>query len=236
MEKKKISFVNKALPARIVLTLLLTSFSVFIFGAVLFLSAWTLDWPKAWLFLIVFGLVSLITALIGVIKAPEIVDSRMAKHSDNQKWDNIVVSLLGVNTFILFIVAGIDNRFSLLISVPDILSFISLPFTSLYIIIQLWAGMTNKHFESHVRLQEGHNVVQTGPYKIVRHLFYSTFILFWLSTPLALGSFMALIPGLFGVILLIYRTSREDKFLQENLKGYKEYSEKVKYRLIPGIW
>jgi len=236
MEKQKFLFANQSLLARIIVIILLTIPGVAIFGVVLFVSSWSINWLKAWLFLIIFGSVSLITALIGVIKYPTMVDSRMAKHSENQKWDNIVVGLLGVNTFILLIVAGIDKRFSIIAEVPDLLSFISVTFTSIYVIIQLWAGITNKHFESHVRIQDEHKVIQTGPYKIVRHLFYSTFMLFWIATPFALGSFLALIPGLLGVILIIYRTAREDKFLQENLKGYREYSKIVKYRLIPGIW
>jgi len=236
MEKQKLLFANKSLSIRIILITLLTIPSVAIFGVVLFFSSWSINWQKAWLFLIIFGSVSLITALIGVIKYPAMVDSRMAKHSENQKWDNIVVGLLGLNTFILLIVAGLDKRFSILPNVPDLLSYISLSFTSIYVIIQLWAGITNKHFESHVRIQDEHTVIQTGPYKIVRHLFYSSFMLFWIATPLALGSLLALIPGLLGVILIIYRTAKEDKFLQENLKGYREYTKIVKYKLIPGIW
>ena len=236
MRKQKFQFVNQSLAIRIILITLLTIPGVAIFGVVLFVSFWSINWSKAWLFLIIFGSISLITALIGVIKYPAMVDNRMAKHSENQKWDNIVVGLLGLNTFILLIVAGLDKRFSILPNVPDLLSYISLSFTSIYVIIQLWAGITNKHFESHVRIQDEHKVIQTGPYKIVRHLFYSTFMLFWIATPFALGSFLALIPGLLGVILIIYRTAREDKFLQENLKGYREYSKIVKYRLIPGIW
>jgi protein-S-isoprenylcysteine O-methyltransferase Ste14 len=236
MEKQKLQFVNQSLAKRIILISLMTVSGVAFFGVVLFVASWSISWVKAWLFLVVFGSISLITALIGVIKYPAMVDNRMAKHSDNQRWDTIVVALLGINTFILLIVAGLDYKFSIIVSVPDIFSYISLPFTSIYVIIQLWAGITNKHFESHTRIQNGHTVIQTGPYKIVRHLFYSTFMLFWIATPLALGSYLALIPGLIGVILVIYRTAKEDNFLQGNLDGYKEYSKIVKYRLIPGLW
>lgn len=236
--KKKFLFADKSLPVRIILIILLTIPSVAFFGVILFVSAWTINWLKAWAFLITFGLVSLITSLIAVIKDPQIVDIRMTKHSGNQKWDTIVVSILGINTFILFIVAGIEKGWLSLPHIPYAISFIALPFTSLYIIIQLWAGLVNKYFESHVRIQADRQqtVIQTGPYKIVRHFFYASFIFFWIATPIALGSFLAFIPGLISVILLIYRTEKEDKFLQDNLKGYKEYSEKVKYKLFPGIW
>ena len=236
--KNKFAFADKSLLVRVLLIILITLPSIAFFGVILFVSAWTINWFKAWAFLIVFGLVTFITSLIAVIKDPDLVDYRMAKKPGVQKWDLIIVKILGLNTFILLIVAGLDERFQLLSDVPNIISFIALPFTSIYVIIQLWAGTVNKHFEGGVRIQEDrqHTVIQTGPYKIVRHLFYSTFIFFWLAAPLALGSFLALFPGLLGVFLLIYRTAKEDKFLQENLKGYKEYSEKVKYRLIPGIW
>jgi len=236
IKKKRFLFASKPLITRIIIMTILTILSIAFFGVILFLSAWTINWLKAWLFLIVFGSISLITALIGVIKNPQMIDNRLKKHPKNKKWDTIVVSILGLNTFILFVAAGLDKRFSLLIQIPNLVSYIALPMTSIYIIIQLWAGLTNKYFSSHVRIEEEQKVIQTGPYKIVRHLFYSTFILFWIFTPLSLGSYLSVIPGLFGIILVVYRTFKEDKFLQENLPGYKEYSNNVKYRLFPGIW
>ena len=89
-----------------------------------------------------------------------------------------------------------------------------------------------------VRLQQEREqkVVTTGPYSYVRHPMYSGAILFFLCLPLALGSYYATIPGVLVSIVLIIRTYLEDKTLQKELKGYKEYTRKVRYRLLPGIW
>ena len=101
-----------------------------------------------------------------------------------------------------------------------------------------WAMLVNRHFESSVRIQKdrGHRVITTGPYRIVRHPGYVGAILFGISTPLIIGSVYGLIPGGIAVILLIIRTSLEDKLLRNELNGYVEYTKRVRYRLVPGLW
>lgn len=96
----------------------------------------------------------------------------------------------------------------------------------------------NKFAEMTVRIQteRGHRVVDTGPYAFVRHPFYvATFPLFG-GMPLALGSYRALIPAALAGIALVVRTALEDRVLQNELPGYKEYADRVRYRLIPGVW
>jgi protein-S-isoprenylcysteine O-methyltransferase Ste14 len=232
------NFTDRSLIARIILITLLTVSSIAFFGLILFIFAWRINWFQAWAFLFIFGFVSLVTNLIAAINYPGMIDSRLARHAGVQKWDVIIVRILGLNTFVLLIAAGLDKGLLLLPSVPDLISLVALPFTSIYVIVQLWAAVVNEYFEGHVRLQADRQqtVIRTGPYKIVRHLFYATFILFWIATPLALGSFLALLPGAIGVIALIIRTAKEDRFLMENLPGYREYSQKVRYRLLPGVW
>jgi protein-S-isoprenylcysteine O-methyltransferase Ste14 len=104
--------------------------------------------------------------------------------------------------------------------------------------IFIWAKRANAFFSTVVRIQKerGHTVCQDGPYGFVRHPGYVGGILYGLSGPLVLGSLWALIPTALGLVLVIIRTSLEDKTLQEELTGYVEYSQKVKYKLIPGIW
>ena len=101
-----------------------------------------------------------------------------------------------------------------------------------------WAESVNKHFEPTVRIQteRGHTVVDTGPYTIVRHPGYLAASLLVLGMPLALGSFWALIPAVISYLLLVVRTALEDRTLQDELPGYREYAERVRYRLIPGVW
>jgi protein-S-isoprenylcysteine O-methyltransferase Ste14 len=96
----------------------------------------------------------------------------------------------------------------------------------------------NAYFSMVVRIQEdrGHAVVTDGPYRFVRHPGYLGSILFALATPLVLGSLWAFVPCGLGAVLFIVRTALEDKTLQKELPGYREYAERVRYRLLPGIW
>jgi protein-S-isoprenylcysteine O-methyltransferase Ste14 len=101
-----------------------------------------------------------------------------------------------------------------------------------------WAMAVNKFFEGTVRIQKdrGQKVITTGPYKFVRHPGYAGMVLIYVAPPLILGSAYALIPAAAIVVGLVVRTHFEDKMLFEELEGYKEYTKKVKYRLVPGIW
>jgi protein-S-isoprenylcysteine O-methyltransferase Ste14 len=96
----------------------------------------------------------------------------------------------------------------------------------------------NRFFSAHVRIQteRGHAVVDSGPYGVVRHPGYVGMSIFTLGTPLALGSWLAQIPAILTVAVLIYRTALEDRTLQAELPGYADYAGRVRYRLLPGLW
>ena len=101
-----------------------------------------------------------------------------------------------------------------------------------------WAMLVNKFFSSLVRLQKerGHIVITGGPYRFVRHPGYTGFGLFILMTPVLLGSLWALVPAGLGIVALIVRTAKEDKFLHKHLEGYADYACRVRNRLVPGVW
>ena len=101
-----------------------------------------------------------------------------------------------------------------------------------------WAEAVNKFFEPTVRIQtdRGHRVIDTGPYAIVRHPGYVSGFLVFIGMPLCLGSLWALIPAVLVCLLLVVRTIWEDQTLREELAGYEEYAQRVRYRLIPGVW
>jgi protein-S-isoprenylcysteine O-methyltransferase Ste14 len=101
-----------------------------------------------------------------------------------------------------------------------------------------WAESVNKFFERTVRIQtdRGHHVIDSGPYAIVRHPGYVFISILLVSTPLALGSLWALIPAVLACLVLIVRTVLEDRTLREELAGYEKYAQRVRYRLIPGVW
>jgi protein-S-isoprenylcysteine O-methyltransferase Ste14 len=101
-----------------------------------------------------------------------------------------------------------------------------------------WSMAVNPFFEKVVRIQKehGHRVVETGPYAFVRHPGYVGFSGWLLSTPLLLGSGWAFVPAVFSVVTLVVRTALEDRMLRQELGGYAEYAERVRFRLIPGVW
>jgi protein-S-isoprenylcysteine O-methyltransferase Ste14 len=101
-----------------------------------------------------------------------------------------------------------------------------------------WSMVANRNFEPSVRLQaeRGHQVASGGPYRFVRHPGYAGLVLQFLALPIALGAWMALIPGLLGVAVFVIRTALEDRTLQDELPGYADYAQQTRYRLIPGIW
>ena len=101
-----------------------------------------------------------------------------------------------------------------------------------------WAMIVNTHFEATVRIQKDrdHKVISEGPYRLVRHPGYLGAILWAIGIPMILGSFYGYIPSVVAIILFIIRTFLEDKTLQDELDGYYDYSKKVKFRLLPGIW
>ena len=101
-----------------------------------------------------------------------------------------------------------------------------------------WAESVNKFSETtvHIQTDRGHTVIDTGPYALVRHPGYVAACLLCLGMPLALGSLWAFIPVILSGLLMVLRTVWEDQTLREELAGYEEYTQRVRYRLIPGVW
>lgn len=101
-----------------------------------------------------------------------------------------------------------------------------------------WALIENKFFSGVVRIQKdrGHHVISTGPYRIIRHPGYAGALWIYLATPIFMDSLWAFIPTILLVGVTIIRTSLEDRTLQNELPGYKEFTDQTRYRLFPGIW
>lgn len=95
---------------------------------------------------------------------------------------------------------------------------------------------TNSYASRVIEVEKGQKVITTGPYAIIRHPMYLALLIFYAFSPLALGSYWAMIPVVLLIILLVARIKGEEKELLKNLEGYKEYVMKTKYRLLPGIW
>jgi protein-S-isoprenylcysteine O-methyltransferase Ste14 len=138
----------------------------------------------------------------------------------------------------LFVVAGLDHRFEWSPHFPSWLNILGLVLASAGYGFAGWALLENRFFSAVVRIQSerGHAVCDTGPYKIIRHPGYSGSLLPPFAMALALDSVWTLIPATAAVVIAVVRTSLEDRTLQKELPGYREYADRVRYRLIPGIY
>ena len=156
-----------------------------------------------------------------------------------KSWDKVLAPLMVVSVgFPMVIVAGLDHRYNWSPGFPLWLSVIGFILISFGYAFAAWALAENKFFSSVVRIQteRGHVVCDSGPYRFVRHPGYAGNIPPLLGIVLALGSVWALIPAVVALIITVIRTSLEDQTLQEELSGYRYYTRRVRYRLIPRVY
>jgi protein-S-isoprenylcysteine O-methyltransferase Ste14 len=220
---------------RLVLFLLLAPLFVAVF---LFLPAGTWAWAKGWLFIGVLAALSIIASLYLWRVNPDILAARINRHQGTEPWDKPVVGSLIVMWLATFPVAALDDERFHWLPVPWEVCLLGYLLILVGMGISIWAEAVNKFFEPTVRLQtdRGQTVIDSGPYAIVRHPGYVGGMLFFVGTPLALGSLWALIPAVLASLLLVLRTKWEDETLQAKLPGYREYAQRVRYRLLPGVW
>ena len=207
-------------------------------GVALFWSAGRLDWWAAWAVIIVTAAWILATAIVIIRFNPGLLAERLGPRMGAKSWDTVIVSILGITQLIRYIVAGLDQRYGWTGGFTLAAQIIGLIVCILGYALFVWATYSNAFFSQVVRIQSehGHTVATGGPYHYVRHPAYIGAILFELAVSILLASWWAFIFSVMGAILLILRTFLEDRTLQVELPGYKEYSHQVPNRLLPGVW
>jgi protein-S-isoprenylcysteine O-methyltransferase Ste14 len=209
-----------------------------VMALVFFLAAGSLDLTRAWFFFILFFTYSFTSSLVFYRLKPELMYHRNNWKKDAKKWDRILMPIAVLTGFHLqYLVMGLDMRFGWTMFDPGMI----IPGTVLFIVsimISLWSMYKNTHFETTVRIQKDrdHRVVTDGPYGYVRHPGYIGGILFTFAAPLIIGSVFGLINAGLSTGLFVLRTWKEDNTLHGELPGYREYANRVRYRLLPGIW
>ena len=212
--------------------------SVLLFAALIFVPAGRLDWIAGWLCLAVMLIgFSAVTAHVAV-RTPSLIRRRVKPGAGTPIWDLVLVPLFQLAFIAVLLVGGLDAGRHHWTSLPAWLQGVGLIAMIAAIFLLGWAMGINPHFEATVRIQKdlGHHVIDTGPYRIVRHPGYEAGILLLIGMALVLGSAWALVPALIGGIGLIVRTTLEDRFLIDRLDGYRDYTRRTRFRLIPGIW
>ena len=201
----------------------------FIFIAILFITAGSLVWFWGW----VLALIMLAGNTLGVVLVdPGLLEERTGVKSGYKRRDIPLAIIMGrLGPVAVIIVAGLDFRFGWSAPLPEALAVLGLVLFVIGYVPTLWAIRENRFFSAVVRIQEerGHCVITTGPYRFVRHPGYLGSIIYMLALPFALTSYWALVPAIATIIIAIVRTALEDGTLKQELKGYAEYIEQVRY-------
>lgn len=206
---------------------------LFIVGALLFIPA-TFDYWNGWLFMGLLFIPMFIAGIVLMIKNPELLKKRLnvKEKQGNQKQ----VILFSAVMFVFgFIVAGLNYRYKWT-ELPNIVIIISSVVFVLAYILYAEVLRENAYLSRTIEVQDNQKVIDTGLYGIVRHPMYAATILLFLAMPLVLGSIISFIIFLFYPIIIVKRIKNEETILEKDLKGYLEYKEKVRYKIIPFIW
>jgi protein-S-isoprenylcysteine O-methyltransferase Ste14 len=215
-----------------------SAFTVLAIGVVLFAAAGDLVWWPAWAYMALLVLSSILS-LAGPLRLDEgLIEERMSRKPDAKHWDRYFVGMVGVFTIAELIVPGLDHRWGW--TRPQLIwrNLLGLGLVIFGTIGLMWATKVNRFFSAFVRIQKdrGHHVVNDGPYKFVRHPGYASWSLRTLGLPLLFGSNWAFIVASLFVASFIVRTALEDRVLLRELPGYGEYADRVRWKLVRGVW
>ena len=208
-----------------------------VFAVLLFNAAGRWDWSRGWAFVIAIGIAEVLTLAVLAWRAPTTLNERGKLHTGTVWFDWLFGSLWLTLSFAAPIVAGLDVRAGAFL-LPWTAFWAGAALLAMASIFGAWAMLENEHFEQFVRVQDerGHRVVDTGPYRLVRHPGYLAAILGALGSPLMLGTPSAFFPVGLIAALFIWRTILEDRSLRRDLPGYADYAERTRHRLVPGVW
>lgn len=207
---------------------------VLIIGILLFIPAGTIEYWNAWILMALLFIPMFIVGIVLMIKNPDLLRKRL-NVKENEKEQKKVIALSGLMFILGFVFAGMNFRYKW-INLPNIVIIIS---SIVFVIAYILYGEVlreNAYLSRTIEVQENQKVIDTGLYGIVRHPMYATTILLFLSIPLILGSIMSFFVFLIYPIIIAKRIKNEEEVLEKKLKGYKEYKNKVKYKMIPFIW
>ena len=203
-------------------------------GLLLFLPAGTIHYPCGWLLMAVLFVPMFIVGVLMQLRSPELLRKRLAA-KEKEAEQKSVVALSGIMFIAAFVVAGLNFRYSWTV-VPVWAVWSAVAVFMLSYIMYAEVLRENEYLSRTIEVQENQKVVDTGLYGIVRHPMYSATVLMFLSMPLVLSSLPSFVIMLAYIPIIVKRISNEEKVLMNELYGYKEYCNRVKYRLIPFVY
>lgn len=207
---------------------------VVLVGVLIFLPAGTLCYFNGWLLMGILFIPMFIAGIVMMIKNPELLKKRL-NAKEKQKEQSLVVKLSGLMFISGFIVAGLMVRFDLYM-LPDFVAIGGAVLFLVAYILYAFVLRQNTYLSRTIEVQENQKVIDTGLYGVVRHPMYSATLLLFLSMPLVLGCVYSFVIFLAYPFIIVKRIKSEEDLLEKELDGYREYKQKVKYRMIPFIW
>ncbi len=207
---------------------------IILVGALIFLPAGTWQFANGWLLMGILFVPMFLAGIVMMIKNPALLKKRLHA-KEEQKEQDLVIKLSGLMFLVGFIVAGLGVRFGWYTLPKGVVICAAVMFVVAYV---LYAEVLreNTYLSRIIEVQENQKVIDTGLYGIVRHPMYSVTLLLFLSMPLVLGSIYSFLVFLAYPFIIAKRIINEEAFLEKELDGYREYKQKVKYRLIPFVW
>ena len=207
---------------------------IILVGLMVFLPAGTFSYPGGWLFMGLLFVPMLILGIVLLMKAPDLLAKRL-NNKEEQEEQKKVVGLSGLMFLAGFIICGLDFRWGWTM-VPSVIVVMAAVMLLAGYGLYMEVMRENAYLSRTVEVQEGQKVIDTGLYGVVRHPMYFATVLMFLAMPLVLGSWIGFVIFLIYPFLMVKRIKNEEQVLEEGLSGYREYKEKVRYRLIPFIW
>jgi protein-S-isoprenylcysteine O-methyltransferase Ste14 len=205
-----------------------------VMAAMFFLPAGTFDYWEAWTYLAVLFIPSFLAVNFMLIKEPDLLRRRM-QFREKEPEQKLIIRFSYLFFFLAFLIPGFDRRYGWS-NVPVLLVFLADFVVILGYGVVFLAFKENPYASRIIEVTTDQAVISTGPYAIVRHPMYLGALLLYISSPLALGSYWAIIPMLFIIPTLAARILNEESVLLRDLAGYREYMLETRYRLIPGVW
>lgn len=221
----------------IMLTIRTFLIGAIVLGVLLFLPAWTLTYWQAWVFIVVFmGSANAIGVYLS-LKDPELLERRKkgGPAAEQNMAQKIIISLALIGWIILLVLCGLDHRFAWS-AVSLSVSLIGNVLIMLGFLIDFFVFRENSYGASTIETFEDQKVISTGLYALVRHPMYMGVVVMMIGVPIALGSWWGLAVLVLITPVLIWRILDEEKVLKNDLPGYREYAQQVRYRLVPYLW
>ena len=208
-----------------------------VMAAILFTTAGTVDYWQAWVFLLILITLSLLITIYLIRNDPELLKRRMrgGPTAEKRVSQRVIMIFTSLGFIGLLVVPGLDHRFSWsTVPLAVVIAGDALVALGYYFIFLVFRQ--NTYTSATIELAANQKVIDSGPYSLLRHPMYAGALLYLMGTPLALGSYWGLVPFVSMIPFLIWRIFDEEKMLTKELEGYGEYKQRVRYRLVPGVW